>query len=79
MRTIHQAAGSRVAELRALARSGGPVDRRWLGSLSSFGARLRWHCHFMQKLEDEPRIEFENFSRAFDGMREVFSATPEAE
>jgi len=79
MRTIHQAAGRRVAELRALVRSGGPVDRRWLGSLSSFGARLRWHCHFMQKLEDEPRIEFENFSRAFDGMREEFSATLEAQ
>ena len=79
MRTIHQAAGNRVAELRALVRSGGSVDRRWLGSLSSFGARLRWHCHFMQKLEDEPRIEFENFSRAFDGMREEFSATSEAE
>jgi deoxyribodipyrimidine photo-lyase len=24
----------------------------------------------MQKLEDEPRIEFENFSRAYDGLRE---------
>lgn len=24
----------------------------------------------MQKLEDEPRVEFENFARAYDGMRE---------
>ena len=23
--------------------------------------RLRWHCHFMQKLEDEPSIEFKSF------------------
>jgi deoxyribodipyrimidine photo-lyase len=45
-------------------------DPEWKRSLRSFDARLHWHCHFMQKLEDEPRIEFENFVRAFDGMRE---------
>jgi deoxyribodipyrimidine photo-lyase len=54
------------------------VDRRWFGSLRSFHARLRWHCHFMQKLEDEPRVEFENFSRAYDGLREPFFDTAEA-
>jgi deoxyribodipyrimidine photo-lyase len=32
----------------------------------------------MQKLEDEPRIEFENMSRACDGLREDFTDTPEA-
>ena len=37
--------------------------------LTSFGARLRWHCHFMQKLEDEPAVEWRNFSRAHDGLR----------
>lgn len=78
LRTVHQAAARRVAELREVERGGGAVDRRWFGSLSSFSARLRWHCHFMQKLEDEPRIEFENFSRTFDGMREEYSATDEA-
>jgi deoxyribodipyrimidine photo-lyase len=77
LRTVHQATTRRVAELRESERGGGPVDRRWFGSLSSFAARLRWHCHFMQKLEDEPRIEFENFSRAFDGLREDFSASEE--
>ena len=30
-------------------------------SLRSFMERLRWHCHFMQKLEDEPSIEFKSF------------------
>lgn len=77
LRTVHQAVGERVAELREVERARGEVDRRWFGSLSSFGARLRWHCHFMQKLEDEPRIEFENFSHVFDGLREGFSATDE--
>ena len=33
-------------------------------------SRLHWHCHFMQKLEDEPAIEFHNMLRAADGLRE---------
>ncbi|MEM7084494.1 MAG: FAD-binding domain-containing protein, partial [Pseudomonadota bacterium] len=43
---------------------------RWRGSIKAFGERLRWHCHFIQKLEDEPDIEFQNMSRAYDGLRE---------
>ncbi|MDX2179244.1 MAG: deoxyribodipyrimidine photo-lyase [Bryobacteraceae bacterium] len=41
----------------------------WKKSLGAFDARMHWRCHFMQKLEDEPRIEFENFVRAYDGLR----------
>lgn len=68
----------RVATLKEAALCGAKVDRRWQASLRSFSSRLRWHCHFMQKLEDEPRIEFENMSRACDGLREDFTETPEA-
>jgi deoxyribodipyrimidine photo-lyase len=47
------------------------VERKaWLRSLFSFEKRLYWHCHFMQKLEDEPAIEFHNVNRGFDGLRE---------
>jgi deoxyribodipyrimidine photo-lyase len=60
----------RVRELKAQQAEGHPIDVRWFGSLQSFGGRLRWHCHFMQKLEDEPAIEFENMARVFDGLRE---------
>ena len=42
---------------------------RWPGALSSFSGRLHWHCHFIQKLEDEPRIEYSNLHRAYDGLR----------
>lgn len=35
-------------------------------ALSNFISRLHWHCHFMQKFEDECRMEFENVNRAFD-------------
>jgi deoxyribodipyrimidine photo-lyase len=46
------------------------LDSRWLSSLNSFSSRLAWHCHFMQKLEDEPELEFQNISRVYDGLRE---------
>ena len=42
----------------------------WLSSLSAFLGRLRWHCHFIQKLEDQPSIEWKNMSRSYDGIRE---------
>ena len=42
----------------------------WKNSINSFSKRLRWHCHFMQKLEDDPKIEFENFHSLYNGLRE---------
>ncbi len=45
-------------------------SRAWFSSLKSFESRLWWHCHFIQKLESEPEIEFSNINRGFDGMRE---------
>jgi deoxyribodipyrimidine photo-lyase len=77
LRTVVAQLGERRICLRAAQAAGAAVDRRWFGSLQSFGSRLRWHCHFMQKLEDEPRIEFVNFVRAYDGLREEFTAGPE--
>lgn len=35
-------------------------------ALSNFVSRLHWHCHFMQKFEDECRMEFENVNKAYD-------------
>lgn len=35
----------------------------------AFLSRCHWHCHFMQKLESEPAIEFHAFNRACDGLR----------
>jgi len=77
LRMVHQAAMHRQESSRAMFRAGDPVDRRWSGALASFQARLRWHCHFMQKLEDEPRIEFENFNPVYDGLREAFTESDE--
>lgn len=45
------------------------VRTGWLRSLSSFSSRLRWHCHFIQKLEMQPNLEFTNMVRAYDKLR----------
>ncbi len=35
-------------------------------ALSNFISRLHWHCHFIQKFEDECRYEFENINKAYN-------------
>ena len=37
-------------------------------ALLNFVSRLHWHCHFIQKFEDECRMEFENANRAYDSL-----------
>jgi deoxyribodipyrimidine photo-lyase len=66
MRRVHQATETRIAALTA---SSSPDERAFAHALRGFAGRLRWHCHFMQKLEDEPEIELRNFARSADGLR----------
>ncbi len=61
---------------RALKQAEGPGVTGWRRSLSSFSGRLHWRCHFMQKLEDEPRLEFENLHPAYDGLRDQAADNP---
>jgi deoxyribodipyrimidine photo-lyase len=35
----------------------------------AFEERLHWHCHFMQKLESEPALEFREAHPAYVGLR----------
>jgi len=60
MRCVHQATEARIAAT---------TDRELAYALRGFASRLRWHCHFMQKLEDEPAIEWRNVARTADGLR----------
>ena len=60
MRCVHQATEARIATT---------PDRELAYGLRGFASRLRWHCHFMQKLEDEPAIEWRNVARSVDGLR----------
>ncbi len=66
MREVYQATLRRLDELRE---RDDAATRSWRGSLTSFLGRQHWHCHFMQKLEDEPRLEFENLHHGYDGLR----------
>jgi deoxyribodipyrimidine photo-lyase len=58
------------AKMKALA--GNPDDdaRYFAKNLSEFLSRLAWRCHFVQKLEQQPAIEFHCMHEAFEGMRE---------
>jgi deoxyribodipyrimidine photo-lyase len=60
LRTVHQATETAISRTS---------QRELAYSLRGFSGRLRWHCHFMQKLEDEPAIEWRNFARTADGLR----------
>lgn len=73
IRTSEHAARARTAQLRQSVADGAErsdANQRWLASIRSFRTRLRWHCHFMQKLEDQPRLEFDTMCDAFIGLRD---------
>lgn len=69
--SMREVAQANAARQRALL----PTEKSWRKSLRSFSGRLHWHCHFIQKIEDEPRIEFENLHRLMDDLR---PQTPDA-
>ena len=67
VREAFSATEKRIHELKNTS----PEERgNWMRALRSFSGRLRWHCHFIQKLEDEPSIEFDNMHPLYDGLRE---------
>jgi deoxyribodipyrimidine photo-lyase len=45
-----------------------PNSKQWLRSMKFFESRLMWHCHFSQKLEDEPSIENHNMHSSYDDV-----------
>ena len=66
MREVAQATWQQQREVKL---SGARKTGTWRGALRSFSGRLHWHCHFMQKLEDEPKLEFKNLHEGYDGLR----------
>lgn len=65
---IYYALNKRINEIKQI-----PAPHRekgWLRSLNAFSSRLAWHCHFIQKLESEPEIEWKNLLCTADGLRE---------
>ncbi len=70
VRHAYQAARQRARTLRDEPNARRDADSaQWSQSLVSFASRLHWHCHFIQKLEDEPRLETAHYAPIFDGLR----------
>lgn len=67
IRELTQATYDQIRSLKAVEQT--DSVRAFRASLKSFSGRLHWHCHFIQKLESEPRIEFENLHPAYNGLR----------
>lgn len=67
VREIEQATKSKIHSLQGnLDPDAGYFKRNLLAFLS----RLAWHCHFIQKLEQQPSIENACMHPVFEGMRE---------
>jgi deoxyribodipyrimidine photo-lyase len=62
LREVVQSTYDAIAEL--------PVGNWQKKGLVAFVSRLYWHCHFIQKLESEPEMEYQNLHRGYDGLRE---------
>ena len=71
-READHAAAARAAGLRG---AGDGQGTGWAGSVQSFRSRLAWRDHFMQKLEDEPALEWRCLHPAYEGLR---PAVPDA-
>ena len=51
-----------------------PINERpvgWLASLRAFESRLHWHCHFIQKFETQPSMEFQSLLTVVDDLRKA--------
>ena len=64
MREVVQATRAQLSALPS-------EDKRKRLGLQGFVSRLYWHCHFIQKLESEPELEWRNLHRDYDGLREA--------
>ncbi len=67
MKEVYQTSQIRIRDLHQMPKT---ERGKWPSAMRAFVGRLHWHCHFIQKLEDQPDIEFQNMHRDYDGLRE---------
>jgi len=67
IREIEQETQRRIKELSL---TNSEPNAYFIRNLWAFLSRLAWRCHFVQKLEQQPCIEFRCMHPAFEGMRE---------
>jgi len=63
VREAYQGAGRALTAHRTAGETG------FARSVESFISRLHWHCHFMQKFEDEPELAERDLHPAYRGAR----------
>ena len=66
MKQVHQAT---LQHIQTLKQSDKIKYKKAISSLWVFYQRLFWRCHFVQKLESQPSIEYHNQNREFDQIR----------
>tara|TARA_B100000212_G_scaffold236929_1_gene180280 strand:+ start:67 stop:1572 length:1506 start_codon:yes stop_codon:yes gene_type:complete len=66
IKEIIQQVNNRKKEIQKLSKD---EKKNWPRSINTFSSRLRWHCHFIQKLEDQPDIEFKNMHSSYNKLR----------
>ena len=57
-----------VQRMRELKESSDPQAGRWRSSVRNFLSRLHWRDHFIQRLEDEPQMEFTPLNVAYEQL-----------
>ena len=67
IKEIVQKTNNRKKEIQKLSKD---EKKNWPRSINTFSSRLRWHCHFIQKLEDQPDIEFKNMHSSYNKLRD---------
>jgi deoxyribodipyrimidine photo-lyase len=67
MKQVHQATLDRIRLLKT--QSNEDKNTKEVSSLVAFYQRLFWRCHFIQKLESRPKLEFYNQNKVFDTIR----------
>lgn len=65
IREVYQAVLNKREEVSELPKG---QKGSWPSALRSYLGRLHWHCHFIQKLEDQPEIEYQNLHPAYDEL-----------
>jgi len=67
IREVFQTTEKRIKQIKDMTYG---TKGKWPSAMRSFSGRLRWHCHFIQKLEDTPEFEIKNMHTAYNGLRE---------
>lgn len=68
--SIREVETATYAKLKSLSDTNDPDAVYFKRNLRAYLSRIAWHCHFVQKLEQQPDIEFKCMHPAFEGMRE---------